>query len=244
VNDPVGRVLEEREALESGFGRSLGVSLAAHLVLVGGAFGAQLLLPRPPPLQVQEGFVVPLPPGGGGTPTAELPAPGPAAPEAPAPPVEPPPKVLKPPKDEPRAKGLPAPDAKPGKAKPTPAPSRGGVAGGTGSQTPGLEFGPPGPGVPGGTDLMGDWYMASVQRKIWLLWTQQLKAGLRQPVAVAFTILADGSVGDIRVEQSSGAFLLDLAAQRAISNAAPFGPLPKDYGTNRITIRAIFKPTS
>ena len=102
MNDPVGRVLEEREALEKGFGRSLSISLIAHLALVGGAFGAQLLLLKPPPLQVQEGFVVPMPPGGGGAPSAELPAPGPTLPEPPVPKAEPPPKVLKPPKEEPR----------------------------------------------------------------------------------------------------------------------------------------------
>lgn len=243
MNDAVNRVLAEREALEGGFGRSLWVSLAAHLLLVGGAFGAQFLLPKRPPLQVQEGFVVPLPPGGRGSPTADLPPPGPAAPEPPTPRAEPPPKVLKPPKEEPK-RGLPAPDAKPGKARPTPAPATGGAAAATGSQTPGVEFGPPGPGVPGGTDLMGDWYLASVQRKIWLLWNQQIRAQMTQPVAIIFTVLEDGKVADIQVVQSSGAFLLDLAAQRAIANAAPFGPLPKDYGTNQITIRAIFKPTS
>ena len=49
---------------------------------------------------------------------------------------------------------------------------------------------------------------------------------------------------DVKVVQSSGATLLDLAAQRAIYSAAPFGPLPKDYGTNRKTIQASFKPTT
>ena len=113
---------------------------------------------------------------------------------------------------------------------------------GRGSSTPGLEFGPPGAGVPGGTDPFGDWYLAGVQRKIWTIWTQQLKGDLRQPIAVLFTILADGSVTDVRVAQSSGAALLDLAAQRAVFSAAPFGPLPRNYGTNRYTIQAIFKP--
>jgi TonB family protein len=83
-----------------------------------------------------------------------------------------------------------------------------------------------------------------VQQKIWVLWNQQIKAGMSQPVTVSFTIQADGTVTDIRVIQSSGALLLDRAAQRAIDSAAPFGPLPKDYGTNRITIEGIFKPAS
>jgi TonB family protein len=61
---------------------------------------------------------------------------------------------------------------------------------------------------------------------------------------VGFTIQADGSVSDVHVISSSGTFLLDQAAQRAILNAAPFSAIPKDYGTNRIPIRAIFRPAS
>jgi TonB family protein len=61
---------------------------------------------------------------------------------------------------------------------------------------------------------------------------------------VQFTILADGSLDeDVRIVQSSGVVLLDLAAKRAIYNAQPFGPLPKTYGTTRFTIQGIFKPT-
>jgi TonB family protein len=59
---------------------------------------------------------------------------------------------------------------------------------------------------------------------------------------VTFTILTDGSVTDVNVTQPSGVALLDMAAQRAILNAAPFGPLPREYGTNRRTIRALFRP--
>ena len=54
--------------------------------------------------------------------------------------------------------------------------------------------------------------------------------------------MSNGSVTDVRVVRSSGVALLDLAAQRAVDSAAPFGPLPRDYGTNRYTVQAIFKP--
>ena len=62
-------------------------------------------------------------------------------------------------------------------------------------------------------------------------------------VGVTFTILPDGNVTAVRVTQPSGASLLDMAAQRAILNAAPFGPLPREYGQNPRTIQALFKPT-
>jgi len=268
VNDAVDRVIIERAALERGFPGGLIFSGAAHALLVASIFVLPLLLPREPPIKVLDGFAVPLPPGGLGVPNAPPPAPAPAAPEpapqtlapAPEPQAEPPPKILKPPTEPPPKNRLPELDAKPVKKKPpTPEPraqlsaaeraytqgaATGGAPRGTGRSTAvqGLEIGTPGAGVPGGTDPFGDWYLAGVQRKIWTLWAQQVKTDFRQPIAVLFTILADGSVTDVRVAQSSGAALLDLAAMRAVSSAGPFGPLPRDYGTNRYTIQAVFKP--
>jgi TonB family protein len=262
LNDPVNTQIEQRQALDRGISAGFLFSLGGHLLVAGVAFGAAALAPKEPLLKVASGFVVPLPRGGGGTPQVEPPAPAPAAPEPakaepPAPAPEPPPKVVKPPKDEPR-RGLPAPHARRARATPVPTPppragapergtgaSAGSVRGATGraSATPGIELGPPGPGVPGGADS-GDYYLASVQRKIWTLWTQQIKSGFTRPVTVSFTILANGSVEDVRVVQTSGASLLDFAAQRSVLSAAPFNPLPKDYGTNRYTIQAIFRPTT
>jgi len=259
------RLIAEREALDRGLGGSFAVSAAAHTLIAAAALLAALLAPREPPLRIMDGIAVPLPAGGRGVRTAQAPAPAaqpePAPPVTapPAPKVEEPPKVIKPPKEEPAKNRLPEPDAPKVKPKPEKTPASrpaaaeraqsgrasGGAPGGTGqaSQTPGLEFGPDGPGVPGGTDPSGDWYLAGVQRKIWVIWNQQIRANFSQPVGVTFTILADGSVEDIRVIQSSGATLLDLAAQRAVHTAAPFAPLPKHYGTNRFTIQALFKPT-
>ena len=264
MNDPVDRLLVEREAIDRGLPGGMLISLFGHLMLVGAAAAVVLLGPREPPLKVVDGFVVAMPPGGLGRASVEPPAPAaapesapPAAPPAPAP--EPPPKLIKPPKEEPK-KGLPEPNAKRVRARPgasappryaassaerTSPRSAAGERAGTGTrvETPGFEFGPPGPGVPGGTDMMGDWYLAGVQRKVWTIWMQQVRANFTQPITVQFTILSDGSLDeDVRVTQTSGVPLLDLAAKRAIYNAAPFGPLPKHYATNRLTIQGIFKP--
>jgi TonB family protein len=247
VNEAVDRVILEREAMDAGFPGSFGLSIVAHLLVTGAVVGVGLLH-REPPLRVADGFAVALPRGGGGAveppPPGGAPAPSLERPSAPAP--EPPPKVLKPPKEEPRhTKGLPELSAKKGR-KPEKAAVGPGASGpaGVSSQTPGLAIGPPGPGVPEGTDSGGDWYLATVQQKIWMIWTQEIKAGFTQPIGVTFTILTDGQVVDVRVTQPSGATLVDNAALRAIYSAAPFGPLPKDYGTNRKTIQALFKPTS
>jgi TonB family protein len=144
-------------------------------------------------------------------------------------------KAKTPPKAPPRAAPGRTADAKGQTAAGRPGP-------GNTSGNPGLAIGPPGVGVPDGVDSGGDWYLAGVQQKIWTIWTQQVKGGFNEPIGVTFTILADGSVTDVQVTTPSQATLLNLAAQRAVLSAAPFGPLPKDYGTNRYTIRAIFKP--
>jgi len=266
VNEAIDRLIAERQRLDRGLPATVLVSLAAHLGVVGLVVALPMLLPRELPLRVAEGFAVALPRGGGGSPTAtDLPAAAPFPQPAPAvsaaPP--PPPRVLKPPTDAPRPRALPLPDSRRSARRalePPPVPSSrtttssaktaaatpGGVPGGRGtaSPTPGLEFGSPGPGVPDGTDTGGDWYLASVQQKIWMLWNQQIKAGYTQSVGVTFTILPDGNVTGVRVTQPSGVSLLDMAAQRAVLNAAPFGPLPREYGQNPRTIRALFKPAS
>jgi len=247
--DAVNRVIAQRQALDRGFPRSLWLSLLGHLVIVGTAVAAPMLLPSKPVLRVSPlGRIVPLPPGGGGRPDAVQPAAAPAQPQPqPQPPAvkkpEPPPKVIKPPKERKRpSKGVPPPNAKKRRAKPTPTPAAATSGTGASSSVPGLEFLPPGPGAPGGTDANGDWYLANVQRKIWLLWNQQIRTGPQLSVIVAFTILAEGNIEDVHIVQSSGVYLLDQAAQRAIYSAAPFGPLPKHYAKKRHTIHAVFKP--
>jgi len=267
MNEAVDHVIEQREAMDRGFSAGIVLSIGLHLLFAGAAFASAWFSAAPPIKIAVDGFAVPMPPGGGGpvepepAPAAAPPATTAAAPE-PAPPApEPPPKVIKPPKEEPR-KGLPPPDAKKTKPKTEkatppprygpPAPERGtastGAAGGTGtnSATPGVGLvGPAGPGVPNGTDPFGDWYLAGVQRKIWLIWTRQIKQAFTQQIVVSFTITGDGSLedGSVRIVQSSGVQLLDLAAQRAVFSGSPFGPLPKTYGTNRYTIQALFQPT-
>jgi protein TonB len=251
--DAVDRVLEERAALDRGFGATLALSTFGHAAFVGLTLFLTWLGSRAPRIREVSGFAVAMPRGGGG-PSAVAPRPAPAVAPPPvpapvAPPVakpEPPPKVLKPPKEEARA-GLPALDAK--KTKPTdrtPPPSAAAATSRTGTNAggmPGLDIqGPAGPGVPGGTDANGDWYLAGVQRKIWMIWTRQVKPAFNDPVAVTLTITETGAVEDVRVVESAGLAVLDAAAQRAVYTAAPFSPLPRSYGTNRLTIRAVFRP--
>lgn len=251
--DAVDRVLAERAALDRGFGATLAVSTFGHVAVLGMALLVAWMGARGPRIREVPGFAVALPRGGGGPSAPEpraVPAAAPppvTAPAAPAAKPEPP-KVLKPPKEEPR-KGLPALDGKktrpaPAERTPAPAPASTARSGTSDAGIPGLDIqAPPGLGVPGG-DANGDWYLAGVQRKIWMIWTRQIKSGFTQPITVSLTITETGALedGSVRVVESGSVPVLDTAAQRAVYSAAPFTPLPRSYGTNRLTIRAVFHP--
>jgi protein TonB len=58
---------------------------------------------------------------------------------------------------------------------------------------------------------------------------------------VTFTIRRDGSILGVRVAQTSGNLAMDLSAQRAIADAAPFPPLPAGYDKNDVSIEFWFE---
>ncbi|MFB3828018.1 MAG: TonB family protein [Bryobacteraceae bacterium] len=60
------------------------------------------------------------------------------------------------------------------------------------------------------------------------------------PVIVSFVLLRNGQVRNVRVTQRSGNGLLDMSAQRAIFDSAPFPPIPSDYEGNEATIEFWF----
>ena len=66
MNDAVNTQIEQRQQLDRGLSAGVIFSLVGHLLIAGAAFGAAALAPKPPLLAVVNGFVVPLPKGGGG----------------------------------------------------------------------------------------------------------------------------------------------------------------------------------
>jgi protein TonB len=62
-------------------------------------------------------------------------------------------------------------------------------------------------------------------------------------VVITFTINRDGSVpqNSIKIAQSSGILPVDLSAQRAVMDAAPFQPLPTAYTRNDAQIELRFE---
>jgi len=62
-----------------------------------------------------------------------------------------------------------------------------------------------------------------------------------QQAMVMFKISRSGNISQIRVEQSSGNFLFDQAAQRALYEVAQLPPLPVEYGGNELTVHIEFE---
>ena len=56
---------------------------------------------------------------------------------------------------------------------------------------------------------------------------------------VSFRIERDGSLSDLRISESSGYNSFDLAALRAVQNAAPFPPLPRPYKQDDLGVNLI-----
>jgi len=164
-----------------------------------------------------------------------------AAPEAiPTPPVEKPaplkPQPAKlPPKPEP--KPPPQPEKKEAPAK-TRAPEKPlpGETPSTGTdiatvKTPGLDFPYPE-------------YLRNIVSEVYRRWDRPSGAASLQ-AEVAFLILRDGSVREIKFIRSSGNFAFDLDAQGAIEaagNAHAFGPLPDGYPADLLPVSFYFTP--
>jgi TonB family protein len=64
-----------------------------------------------------------------------------------------------------------------------------------------------------------------------------LGSGIR--AIVSFRIERDGTLSDLRVAESSGYNSFDLAALRAVQNAAPFPPLPRAYNHDDLGVNLI-----
>jgi protein TonB len=62
----------------------------------------------------------------------------------------------------------------------------------------------------------------------------------RSPSIISFTIRRDGSVSTPTVIQSSGNYNIDISAQRAVVMAAPFPPLPPQYGRDAADVEIRF----
>lgn len=88
------------------------------------------------------------------------------------------------------------------------------------------------------------WYLENLVEQVYRRWSQP-PAGTPLQAEVAFTILRDGTVRDIRLLVSSRNFTFDLEAQGAVEAAAQaraFGPLPDGFQGDALPIAFYFRP--
>ncbi|SRR5213594_2490166 len=85
------------------------------------------------------------------------------------------------------------------------------------------------------TDFPFAWYVRVVHGKITERWEGQAIPG-QQPI-VTFDINRDGRISGLAIEKSSGNPYYDRAALRAITEAAPFPPLPPEYSGQVLGIK-------
>jgi TonB family protein len=92
-----------------------------------------------------------------------------------------------------------------------------------------------------GEDMEYSYYFAMLLRKIAEYWEPPAgRWGDEMAAVVRFTVLRDGTVPPVSVEEPSGLGEFDASAMRAVTRAAPLPPLPQDYSGDNIVFHLRF----
>lgn len=121
--------------------------------------------------------------------------------------------------------------------KPVPAPAPAPAGGVTTAEVP---LG--GTGVTGleGGDFPYTLYIQSMHRRIGTNWFRpQVASGTL--AVIYFRILRDGTIGEVKVETSSGNGTFDRAALSAVRSSTPLNPLPFAYDGNYLGVHLTFR---
>jgi len=101
------------------------------------------------------------------------------------------------------------------------------------------------PPASGGTPGEKNLYFSAIQHQImrsWILPENLIENLYDLEAIVNFIIHADGSISDIRLEESSGNKTFDTSAVRAVKQAAPFPAFPRTIRKKSIDIGIRFRP--
>jgi protein TonB len=87
-------------------------------------------------------------------------------------------------------------------------------------------------------------YAALLMQRVGSKWQTNGLEGLRLPYAiVSVDLYRNGSIRNPKLVQTSGNYQLDTSAVRAITEAAPFPPLPPDYERDMVNVEFKFSLT-
>ena len=90
-------------------------------------------------------------------------------------------------------------------------------------------------------DFPFDHYISRMRRKIAASWrVPEGSQGEDRFCRIYFRVHRDGRVSDVSVEESSGLFMFDQSAQRAVVLSAPMPPLPREYLDNWLGVHFPF----
>lgn len=255
MRDGVADVLAQRATLDRGAGAGIALSLLLHGGLTAVAIYAAMHASPPQTATMVNIQFAPMP-AAQATPRAQKKA---AAPkpietpkiEEPKPKAEPkitPPKPVAattPPKVEkntvplsPFGRSTKRGSETPPVAQPAPAPPPVVPAGGTAAAEVPLG----GSGVTGleGGDFPYTLYIQSMHRRIGTNWFRpQVATGTA--AVIYFRILRDGTIGEVRVETSSGNGTFDRAALSAVRSSSPLNPLPFAYNGTYLGVQLTFR---
>jgi TonB family protein len=257
----VDRILaaRARQAEHGVKGTSIAWAVALHAAVIGTAILLPRLQPPPKPLEFVPVTVIPAQALGVRRPAparrpAKQEASKPPEPEAPEPPDKPEEKASEPlkpekPPEKPTAKPeAPAAPADSRKPENPASPPNATAVGETGDEA-GRQGSPT--GNPLGTTAFGSqiagldnpdftygYYLDRLLSLIDANWHRpSMGSGVR--AVISFHIERNGSLSDLRVSESSGYNSFDLAALRAVQNAAPFPPLPRAYRHDDLGVNLI-----
>ncbi|MDE2292878.1 MAG: TonB family protein [Elusimicrobia bacterium] len=98
-----------------------------------------------------------------------------------------------------------------------------------------------------GTEVAADmpnfpypWYLTSLRQRLWQQWSENMPPGPAE-CQVAFTLMRDGSVVDLQVEETSGDRAFDYAALSAVRGLGPQPPLPPAFKERFLKVHVTFK---
>jgi protein TonB len=84
-------------------------------------------------------------------------------------------------------------------------------------------------------------YIGRIRRKIAAHWrVPEGSHGEERFCVIYFRVLRNGTVANTTIEQSSGLFIFDQAAQRAVVQASPMPPLPQEYRDDYLGVHFSF----
>lgn len=86
-------------------------------------------------------------------------------------------------------------------------------------------------------------YRTRLKEKIENIWVypyEAIQKGIFGDLIIEFTILKDGRLGSVELQRTSGYKMLDDAAIKALRDAAPYWPLPKEWKEDSFTIKGHF----